>query len=358
MISIIGAGPAGNHLAYLLAKKGQNVNVYEEHKTIGNPVQCTGLVTDSIKQILDLKEDVIVNKIKGFKVISKSNSVQINFKKPNIVLDRMKFDRFLADKAIDTGANYFLSHKFESCRLNKDFVEFISNNKQFKTDYLVGADGPFSLVAKSANMYHNRRFMIGLQARVNLHMTDSEIIEVYLGQGYFGWVVPEDTNIARIGTASYKNSNEFFKSLLKKRSPKAKIREYQSGVIPMFNPKQKVQNGRVFLIGDAACQTKNPSHGGIIQGLTAAESLSKAITENKNYKHLLKKLNRDLNYNSLIRRVLDKFSENDLDRLVNLVQKTKVKSILENFDRDYPSKFLFKLLIQEPRLLSFTKYLI
>ena len=72
MISIIGAGPAGSHLAYLLAKKGQEVNIYEDHKSIGNPVQCTGLVTDSIHQILKLPKKVIVNKITGFKVFSKN----------------------------------------------------------------------------------------------------------------------------------------------------------------------------------------------------------------------------------------------------------------------------------------------
>ncbi|MEK6879705.1 MAG: NAD(P)/FAD-dependent oxidoreductase [Nanoarchaeota archaeon] len=130
MISIIGAGPAGNHLAFLLAKKGHTVNVYEEHKEIGNPVQCTGLVTDSIKDLVEIKEDFVVNKIRGFKVFSNNNSVEINFKKPNLVLDRMKFDKALAQKAVDSGANYFLGNRFEGCQLNKDYVEFIINHAQ------------------------------------------------------------------------------------------------------------------------------------------------------------------------------------------------------------------------------------
>jgi len=44
-ISIIGAGPAGNYLAYLLAKNSFDVCVFEEHKTVGLPVQCTGITT-------------------------------------------------------------------------------------------------------------------------------------------------------------------------------------------------------------------------------------------------------------------------------------------------------------------------
>lgn len=358
MISIIGAGPAGSHLAYLLAKKGQEVNLYEEHKTIGNPVQCTGLVTDSINQIIKIPEKVIVNKIKSFKVFSKNNSVEINFKKPNLVLDRMKFDRYIAEKAEDAGAKYFLNSKFDTCKINKENVEFMINNKILKTDYLIGADGPFSQVAKSANIFNDRKFMIGIQARVTLPIEDTELIEVYVGEGYFGWLVPESRNIARIGTASYKNANFFFRSLLNKRALSVKIREYQSGVIPMYDPKQKIQNGRVFLIGDAACQTKNPSHGGIIQGMIASQFLSKAILENKNYPKLIKQLNRELKYNLWIRKILDKLSESDFDKLVFLVKKSKVKNILETYDRDFPSKLIFRLLISEPKLLSFVKYLI
>ena len=126
----------------------------------------------------------------------------------------------------------------------------------------------------------------------------------------------------------------------------------------MYDPKQKIQNGCVFLIGDAACQTKNPSHGGIIQGMIASQFLVKAITENKNYKRLLKPLRRELRYNLFIRRVLDKLSENDLDKLLLLVKKANVRKILETYDRDFPSKLLFKLLVNEPRLISFAKFLV
>ncbi|MEM4264021.1 MAG: NAD(P)-binding protein, partial [Candidatus Woesearchaeota archaeon] len=43
MISIIGAGPVGSFAAYLLAKAGFEVSIFEEHEKIGLPVQCTGL---------------------------------------------------------------------------------------------------------------------------------------------------------------------------------------------------------------------------------------------------------------------------------------------------------------------------
>ena len=62
MITIVGAGPAGSYLAYLLAKKGQAVTIIEEHEKIGSPVQCTGIVTGSIEKFVKLPNDVVANR--------------------------------------------------------------------------------------------------------------------------------------------------------------------------------------------------------------------------------------------------------------------------------------------------------
>ena len=60
MIAIIGAGPIGSYAAYMLAKKGIDVNVYEEHKVIGKPVQCTGIVSSEFSNIFDIDKKLKV----------------------------------------------------------------------------------------------------------------------------------------------------------------------------------------------------------------------------------------------------------------------------------------------------------
>ena len=97
MISIVGGGPAGCYSAFLLAKAGKKVNIIEEHKQIGSPVQCTGIVTSSIKKIIPIKKNAILNKISRAKIFSKNNSVEIKLKNPNLVLDRQKLDQHLAE---------------------------------------------------------------------------------------------------------------------------------------------------------------------------------------------------------------------------------------------------------------------
>ena len=49
-IAVIGAGPIGGYAASLFAKAGHQVSIYEEHATVGCPIQCTGLLTSDFDQ--------------------------------------------------------------------------------------------------------------------------------------------------------------------------------------------------------------------------------------------------------------------------------------------------------------------
>ena len=357
MISIIGAGPSGSHLACLLSKH-DDVNVYEEHSSIGKPVQCTGLVTSSIKDHLKLESKFILNKIKDITVIAPSKqSITFNLKNPNIIIDRELFDKHMAEKAIDNGAKYNLSSRFISYSRNKISIKTKKITKTRETDLLVGADGPLSNVAKSAGLFKNRKFVIGLQARIKLKDINVNELKFFLGYGSFAWIVPENEFIAKVGVVSKQNPKMFFNHLLKEVKQK-KIIEHNSGIIPIYDPNIKIEKGNVFLVGDAAAQVKATSYGGIIQGLTAAENLSRAIINEEIYTALCKDLNKELKYGLLIRNVLDKFSLKDYDDLISLVQDKKTKSIIQSIDRDYPSKMILKLMLSQPRFLKFAKKLI
>ena len=108
-INIIGAGVIGSYLAYLLARKKQQVHVYEEHKTIGKPVQCAGIVTSSIFDSIDFSiNKAIINKIKKIEINSKNYSIEFNIRKPDLIIDREKFDKLIYNKAKKSGAKFYL----------------------------------------------------------------------------------------------------------------------------------------------------------------------------------------------------------------------------------------------------------
>jgi len=355
MISIIGAGPAGCYLGYLLAKNGKRVNIFEDHSEIGKPVQCTGIITSSIEKLIKIKKEFLVNEIYKVRVISPSGKI-LNFKlkNKNYVIDREKFDKYLCQKAVEAGVNLYLNHRFTNFKDNKIYFD---NKPSKKTDILVGADGPSSKVAKVSGLFKKRKFVIGLQARVSMKC-EKDLVEFYLDKNYFGWIVPESDKIARVGIVAKFNVKDLFETFLKKINKKFKIINYQSGLIPIYDNSIKTNKNNIYLVGDAATMVKPTTYGGLVQGLTASRELSKAILNNKNYERLWrKKLGKELKYGVLIRNVMDKFSNRDYDELFSLINKRKVKSIIENFDRDYPSKIVFKLLLKQPKLMKFIKKL-
>ena len=353
MISIIGAGPAGNYLAYKLAQKGQEVTVYEEHSQIGSPIQCSGVVTPAIDEIVKIKNEVIVNRIKKVRFFSPDGkSFETNIKN-DYVYDRGKLDKFLAEKAIEAGAKFKLNHRYKDHQESNNKIKLKFENEIIETDILVGADGPYSKVAKSANLFNNRKFITGLQVRAKTNkIEDKSMVDIYLGYGEFGWSIPEDEYTSRIGVVAENNPVAEFNKLMEIYNAKKIC--YHSGMIPLYNPKIKTQKNNTYLIGDAATMVKAATHGSILYSLIAGEQLSTAIVEKKDYESLWKnRIGFDLWLNLKIRNTLKNFSHTDYNDLVKYFSNERLKSILGSHVRDFPSKFLFKTLINEPRLLKF-----
>lgn len=353
MISVIGGGPAGNYVAYLLAKAGKEVQVYEEHKKTGAPIQCTGLMTNILSDIIPISKKYLVNKITRTKVYVPNNDfVEIKLK-DNYVVNREYFDTYLAEMARDKGAKYTFGKRFLTCTEGKKIKMKFNDHSEIDTDFLIGADGPGSLVARSVGLFGKREFYTGVQARVKLE-SPSDLIDFYLYPEWFGWVVPESENIVRLGICSRKDSYKHFLTLLNKRAKKEDIIEWQSGTIPVYDPKLKTQKNNIYLLGDAATMVKATTLGGIIPHLRAAEELAKAIVENKDYEKLWKKrVGKELQYSLWIRNALDKFTEKDYNNMIKLVQQERIKKIIGDVDRDKPSKMVVKLLFSEPRFIKY-----
>lgn len=361
MITIVGGGPAGSYLGYLLARQGKDVAILEEHSRIGSPVQCTGIVTHSIEKFFRLKQKVIAKRLDKVVVVSKNNRITINV--DEIVMWRDKFDAFVAEMAQDAGAKILLNHQFmgfggKNTIIAKDKKN--SKTKKIKADIIVGADGPYSAVAKAAMMNSSSRNYIGMQAKVRLR-ADTTAFETHFGSdfpNFFGWVVPESEDVARIGIGCFENARHYFYKFLEKRTGSKDILCWESGLIPLYNPKRPIQKDNVYLIGDAAAQVKATTGGGIIPSLKAAHTLCDCIVKNKNYsKELKKHSGMELLLHLKIRNILSKFSDRDYDRLLSLMNQEKVRRILKKYDRDTPIPLVASLLIKEPRLLLFSKIL-
>ncbi len=372
MITIIGAGPAGGFTAYLLAKAGFDVQVFEEHATIGEPVACTGVITaDILSQRLQLPKELIVNRIAKARIFAPNNKfIEVKLKN-DIIIDRAGLDRHISQMAKDAGAKYQLSHRFESLEFDdnkgssgKKLVAVIKDKignelKKVEAEFVVGADGPISAVAKSAGLFGKREFYSGIQ--VTIPVANDNVIDFYPSEEGIAWLVPENEGVARVGIAARKDANAYFKLFLTAVAGKEyekKITGWQAGPIPLYDPKLKsaTKDGKVLLAGDAATMVKASTLGGINQSLIGAEAAAETIAKNKDYERLWKKrMGRDLYLSLLMRKAMERFSAEDYNRLVETFTKEKNKSILESYDRDVPTKFALKLLMREPKLLLLAK---
>ena len=335
----------------MLAKNGKGVFLVEEHPEVGNPVQCTGILSSS-SNALDIKipDKLIVNKIKRVELISPNgNSKIFRLQEPDLILDRMQLDKYLAELAVNNGAELLLNHRFADFKDNKMQLRHKGEIKNYDVEYLVGADGPNSQVAKSVNLYGERKFWVARQARVKIK-NEKDLFKVYfdkeISPDFFGWAVPENEEIARIGIGAEKNSDEYLKKYLKKLG-NPEIIDYQAGLIPIYDPKPRRCMNNVFLIGDAALQVKALSGGGIIKGMLAAEELNKALINNLDYEKLWRKrIGFDLWLSLRMRKLLNNFSNNDYDKLINSFNE----NALTYFNREFPKKSLIKVILKSPKL--------
>jgi len=362
MIAIVGAGPIGCYLASLLAKE-EEVYVFEEHSEIGKPVQCTGLVTDEIKRFVKLKKEFIVNEIKDVRVYSKNNFIDLRLKK-NFLLNREKFDRYMAEKAERAGAKIFLNTKFLGYKDKKILVKQDNKIKRFSFDYLIGADGVMSKV-NEVFFKNERKILVGLQARFKKKKkSDEKDINFYVSEGKIGWVVFENKNFARVGVVdSSKVVKKSFRDFVARtiKDYRKNLVEYQSGPIPLYNPKDRIvrsiDDKKVFLVGDAAGQVKATTFGGIVQGLTAAKILKDVIIEGKDYMKELKRLNRELKIHLFLRKVMDTFSSKDYDFLIEIMKAKRNREIIKRYNRDEISKIFLRVLLKDVRIFYFLKNL-
>ncbi len=277
-VAIIGASASGNKIAEIVAKKGYKVLLIEEHKKIGFPSKCTGLVSYRIKELLpEIDEKIIQNEIDRAEFIFKDKKFEIKSKNRMYVLDRSKLDKFLFERAIAFGAEAKLGEKFLRVEKFTSSYRIHTTSGNYDAKILVGADGAFSQVAKIFNLFEEKEFFVGVQATVDGKF-EKDKVELWFGdfaKDFFGWVVPINEKYAKVGLATKENVHNNFKKFLRKRVRKF-VHPDTSGIIKFGLIKSSVAD-RVLLVGDAAMQVKPFSGGGIIYSLIASQLAALAI---------------------------------------------------------------------------------
>ena len=338
-IVIVGASVAGNYAALKLASRFE-VEVFEEHASIGLPAHCTGIITKDLFEFLPKRKEWILNKFKACELIANKKKLEIPLNE--YAIDRIKFDLWLGEKAQAKGAIFNLNHRFLA--IKNDFAIFKTNSriKKKKFDILIGADGANSSVAKSVGLWGDRKFYIGAQKLIKgFYDRKKYIINLCKPSDFFTWLAPINEHHAWYGSASKKEFLKFKDGKNVRAAP-----------MPIYK-KIPIQTNNIYLTGAAALLVKASTGGGIISSIKSSHALAKALSNGSPYEKEIKDLRRSLFFHYLIRKTLNKFTPNDYDRLLEILSNAEVKKIFLEQSREKLPDLFFKLFLAQPKLLRF-----
>jgi len=356
-VAIIGGGPIGCYAAYLLAKTGHQATVYEK-KEVGDPIQCTGILTSEFDEFNIPLDSFLINTIQQHELNSPQQKIII--KQKDYIVCRRKFDNYFANIARKAGAKVLTNH----CFLRKEGKSLIIKNKDgefsLTPNIVIAADGPLSPTAKAYGFYHkDRENFFGVQAVVEGNFTPA-INQTYFGKdvcpGLFAWITPESSIRARVGLAMKRNSKSYFDKFIEKNN--FKIIEMQAGTIPLYHPRQKLQQDNCYLLGDASGYVKATTLGGLVPALKQVQILINSLNNKTNYQQACKPLVKQLKMHLLIQKVMAKVSDQDWDKIMSYTNQPKVRKIFEKYTRDDIIKLVSHTILKEPRYLLLAKYLL
>jgi geranylgeranyl reductase family protein len=391
-VVIVGAGVAGSFTGIQLAKSGYKVLLVEEHREVGRPVQCAGLVTPRISQLIpELDPSCIINKVHGAKIYSPlGKELIIDAGEPKaLVVDRLLFDRFLASAATKAGAELFLGTKAVSAkRIDGNVeVEILKNNEKISVSckLIIGADGVQSQVSTWFGLKRVKTILSGFGAEMTGVDIEPGFVEIYLGNNvapnFFSWIIPKaDSKVdgamsARVGLVCAKSNNRaisYYRALFDHPIAGPKLKHSKpvhliSGGVPIGTvSKSYIDNA--MLVGDSAGQVKPTSGGGIYTSLVCAQLCAEtavlALEKNDCSAKVLKRyqkawqnrLGKELKHGMRLHKVYMHLTDSQLEEGFKLLSDESILNIIsKKGDIDYPSKVTKELFKRVPQLLKFAK---
>jgi digeranylgeranylglycerophospholipid reductase len=370
---VVGGGPVGCAVAAITAKRFPTL-IMEEHRDAGVPVQCAGLVTPRVIDMVGA-QDSVLNRISGMVLHFPGGAdLRLDGKETKaVVVDRFRFDQRCMDRAVAAGAEYVTGAKFlDFTEKDGRMVIRTENREDIGCRLLVGADGYKSTVSKTAGLPPPRDTVKGIECDIDHRMGEQTHVHVYLGNkvapGFFAWKIPCG-NFTRIGlcvSEGYGPPSSYLKSLIEAEKLETATRlDNYSGVIPL-GTREKTYADRVMITGDAAAMAKPLSGGGLFTGMISAECAAETALEAfekgdlsarflSRYQRLWKeRIGRELDRGYRVRKVFVRLSDKKLDDVGKLMMRPAVKEILSSGDIDKPTELAPAVLRSVPSLLRFS----
>ncbi len=359
-VAVIGGGPTGSHVAYRLAGMGYGVVVVEQKASLGEPVCCTGIISQECATSFAIDESVIWRRVNSARVLSPSGK-RLNLWRPEpqaCIVDRPAFNVALANRAQAKGVEYLLNSPVRSIEVGNGGVSLETTYSGGRVNLLqaraaVLATGFSSPLIERLGFGKCGDFVGGVQAEIATTGVDE--VEVYLGQAiapaFFAWLVPTSPQRALVGLMSRRSPGLYLEKLISSLQAQGKIAsasaKFSYGGIPL-KPLARTCSDRLIVVGSAAGQVKPTTGGGIYYGLLcadiAADTLHRALDNDTlsarnlaNYeREWKKKLGKELKVGYWARKLYESLSDNQVNRLFEIINSNGIdKALLQADDLSF-----------------------
>jgi geranylgeranyl reductase family protein len=340
-VAIIGAGPAGSHLAATLSAARHEVLVIDQNDAIGDPVCCTGIIGTDCVTSYSIEDELVYRWASSAKLFS-PNGRMVPIARPEpqaAMVDRARLNESLAMRAEHHGAEYALNTELLGVRVHQNGVTIDVENHQatssFRARAIVLATG--FVPARLDALRLGRVADATLGAHAEVIAPDVDEVEVYTGRrfapGSFAWLAPSTPGRALVGLMTRRTPDACMDRFLSFLITNGKVQrvcgEPSYRAIPL-SPLPRTYGERLLVVGSAAGQVKPITGGGVYYGLLcadiAAEHLQQALDADDLSQRTLsayerewkRRIGSELRTGSWARKVYEHLNDKQIERLFHV----------------------------------------
>jgi geranylgeranyl reductase family protein len=301
-VVVVGAGPGGSTAARFCAQAGLKTLLIEKER-LPRYKPCGGCLPLKAIRLLGFDLSTVVeNTIYGVKFtycLKDPFFIQSNEPIASLVM-RDRFDQFLIEKALEKGAGLLDGERVAGVRDRGTGVEVeLARGERFQCEYLIGADGPESVVAKSLSLSlpQGDGNGIGVESEIPfepaIDFPKKELHLIHLDFGRipngYGWVFPKSEGLSigiggMLREGKKVNPRQYFVDFLKGLNYLDKVKVERiigHSLTPFYDERQRVSEGRFLLVGDAGHMIDPLTGEGIYYALRSGMLAAEAIIESK-----------------------------------------------------------------------------
>ena len=291
-VLVVGAGPAGCVAAWETKHAAPELEVVllERDRAVGAPVRCAEGVGDAgLREFANPDGAAwVARKITRVIFIAPDDTeVKVAERDVGWILDRTRFDAFLAGEACAEGAELLVGTEAAGMERAPDGrwdvrVRGPYGDATYRAKLVVGADGVEAMVGRWAGLDTRvpaRDMESCAQYVIQGIEFDPDAIYLQFGRriapGGYAWIFPKGVGIANVGLGMValkgdgRNAREYLDTWIAQRYPRGARTAYTVGGVIVHTTVKQTHTDGVLVAGDAAHMINPLSGGGIVNAMKA-----------------------------------------------------------------------------------------